>query len=87
MNKQFTNIVDTNNGQQFDLLIATPLRLLTVVKENLLSLKDLKCLILDEADKLFEDGFLEQVDEIINACGTTGRNKSSCNVVYLCNHA
>ena len=70
-NKQFTNIVDTNNGQQFDLLIATPLRLLTVLKENLLSLKDLKCLILDEADKLFEDGFLEQVDEIINACGTT----------------
>ena len=70
-NKQFTNIVGTNNGQQFDLLIATPLRLLTVLKENLLSLKDLKCLILDEADKLFEDGFLEQVDEIINACGTT----------------
>jgi ATP-dependent RNA helicase DDX52/ROK1 len=67
-----TNI---NSAQQFDLLIATPLRLLTVLKENLLSLKQLKCLILDEADKLFEDGFLSQIDEIIHACGTTAEEQ------------
>ena len=30
---------------------------------------------MDEADRLFEDGFLQQIDEIINACGTTAEEQ------------
>ena len=75
-NKMVSNSgMQQSRAPQFDLLIATPLRLLTALNQELLSLKMLKCLILDEADRLFEDGFLQQIDEIINACGTTAEEQ------------
>ena len=75
-NKMVSNSgMQQSKATQFDLLIATPLRLLTALNQELLSLKMLKCLILDEADRLFEDGFLQQIDEIINACGTTAEEQ------------
>ena len=57
-----------NGSQRFDLVIATPLRLVTMLREEQISLGALKCLVMDEADKLFEEGFLQQIDEIIAAC-------------------
>lgn len=31
----------------------------------------MKYLVLDEADKLFELGFVEQIDSVVNACSKT----------------
>ena len=53
-----------------DLLIATPLRLVYLVRENKLSLNRVGLLVLDEADKLFELGFVEQIDEILSMCNS-----------------
>ncbi|CDW52092.1 ATP dependent RNA helicase DDX54 [Trichuris trichiura] len=49
-----------------DVLIATPGRLLHVVIEMNLSLKSVAYVVFDEADRLFELGFEEQLREILN---------------------
>ncbi|GBG31696.1 ATP-dependent RNA helicase ROK1 [Hondaea fermentalgiana] len=54
---------------RFDALVTTPERLAAMVAEKRVDLSTVHYLVLDEADKLFEMGFLEHVDEIINACG------------------
>ncbi|KAH6561036.1 hypothetical protein BASA60_000120 [Batrachochytrium salamandrivorans] len=59
-----------------DILISTPLRLVTSIKENSIKLDKVRHLVLDEADKLLEQGFLEQVDEIFAACSSPNLQKS-----------
>ncbi|KAG9295363.1 hypothetical protein G9A89_013392 [Geosiphon pyriformis] len=54
--------------QKFDILISTPLRLVHEIQQEHIKLKNVRHLILDEADKLLELGFLDQTDEILNAC-------------------
>lgn len=49
-------------------LVTTPLKLVYAIKQGSVDLSAVQSLILDEADKLFELGFLEQTDEIIAAC-------------------
>ncbi|KAH6573220.1 hypothetical protein BASA62_003067 [Batrachochytrium salamandrivorans] len=56
--------------------ICTPLRLVTSIKENSIKLDKVRHLVLDEADKLLEQGFLEQVDEIFAACSSPNLQKS-----------
>lgn len=51
-----------------DILISTPLRLNYSLKEEKVDLTRVLHLVLDEADKLFEMGFVEQIDEVIAAC-------------------
>ncbi len=51
-----------------DILLANPLRLGGMVREGKIDLTQVQTLILDEADKLFDLGFTEQVDEVIAAC-------------------
>lgn len=51
-----------------DVLIATPLRLVHLIKEAKVDLSTAEMVCLDEADRLLELGFVEQVDEIIAAC-------------------
>ncbi|KAI9478770.1 MAG: P-loop containing nucleoside triphosphate hydrolase protein [Benjaminiella poitrasii] len=60
-----------DSKQKFDILITTPLRLVYAIKENEVDLSAVKHLVLDEADKLLERGFLEQTDEIFAACSST----------------
>ncbi|KAG0162674.1 RNA-dependent ATPase rok1 [Apophysomyces sp. BC1015] len=61
---------------KFDILISTPLRLVYAIKEKEVDLSNLQHLVLDEADKLLELGFLEQTDEIFSACSTNNVQKS-----------
>ena len=51
-----------------DILLANPLRLGGMVREGRIDLTTVQTLILDEADKLFDLGFTEQVDDVIAAC-------------------
>lgn len=51
-----------------DILVSTPDRLLALIKENGIEMKRVQHLVLDEADKLFELGLIEKVDEIIAEC-------------------
>ncbi|KAL2914623.1 RNA-dependent ATPase rok1 [Polyrhizophydium stewartii] len=62
--------------KSFDILISTPLRLVTALKEDSIKLEKVRHLVLDEADKLLELGFLEQVDEIFAACTSETLQKS-----------
>ncbi len=59
---------NTTKSNHIDTLISTPLRLVHLLKESEFTLDCVKILVMDEADRLFELGFLEQVDEILAAC-------------------
>ncbi|KAM9841081.1 ATP-dependent RNA helicase DDX54 [Aulostomus maculatus] len=48
-----------------DIIIGTPGRLMHVVKEMNLKLQSVEYVVFDEADRLFEMGFAEQLEEII----------------------
>ncbi len=51
-----------------DILIATPGRLLDHVNQKTLDLSDVKTLILDEADRMLDMGFVDDIGRIIKAC-------------------
>jgi len=48
-----------------DVLVATPGRLIDMLKKDLISLEDIKFLCIDEADKMLDMGFEDQMREII----------------------
>lgn len=49
-------------------MIATPLRLVHLIQDTKLDLSTVEMVCLDEADRLFEMGFVEQIDEVLAAC-------------------
>ena len=49
-----------------DVLVATPGRLLDVIKNNGCDLSSVRFLVLDEADKMLSPGFVLEVEEILN---------------------
>ena len=51
-----------------DLVVATPLRLIDLLKENELDLSSIQVLVLDEADRMADDGFTPQVEWILRKC-------------------
>lgn len=51
----------------YDILIATPGRLLDYLRQRRISLQNVKMLIIDEADRMLDMGFVEPVDEIAAA--------------------
>ena len=61
INPQMKNMMGT------EFLIATPGRLLDLVEQNALSLDHLETLIIDEADKMFQLGFEEELQTILKA--------------------
>jgi ATP-dependent RNA helicase RhlE len=48
-----------------DILIATPGRLLDLMNQNYISLRDIKIFVLDEADRMLDMGFIHDVKKII----------------------
>jgi ATP-dependent RNA helicase RhlE len=48
-----------------DVLVATPGRLLDLVKSNALRLGEVECLVLDEADRMLDTGFIHDIHKIV----------------------
>lgn len=48
-----------------DILIATPGRLIDLINQNIVKLNDIKLLVLDEADRMLDMGFVNDVKKII----------------------
>lgn len=49
-----------------DILVATPGRLLDLINQNYISLRDIKLFVLDEADRMLDMGFINDVKKIIS---------------------
>ena len=58
--------------RKYDAMVCTPLRLVSLLRKGVLALDSVVYLALDEADKLLELGFLEQIDEILATCNGAG---------------
>ncbi len=52
-------------GRGVDILIATPGRLLDLVNQNYINLSHIKLLVLDEADRMLDMGFINDIKKII----------------------
>lgn len=51
-----------------DVVVATPGRLLDLIRSKAISLKSVEYLVLDEVDRMFDMGFIEDVSNIIRYC-------------------
>ena len=60
-----------------DFIVSTPMRLVHVITRGALDVSSCQAVVLDEADRLFEDGFIEQIDTILNACRKEKGNSTS----------
>jgi ATP-dependent RNA helicase DeaD len=57
-----------DNLKKSEVIIATPGRLLDHINQKTINLSNVKILVLDEADRMIEMGFIEDVEKIINKC-------------------
>ncbi|HEY3484687.1 MAG TPA: DEAD/DEAH box helicase [Ilumatobacteraceae bacterium] len=61
-------------AQGVELVVATPLRLIDLMKSGEVDLSDVQVMCLDEADRMADDGFTPQVEWILRHC--TGRRQT-----------
>lgn len=59
--------VDQLKGRGVDLLIATPGRLQDLIDRNFISLSNVRCLVLDEADRMLDMGFEPAIRKLTQA--------------------
>jgi ATP-dependent RNA helicase RhlE len=52
----------------FEILVATPGRLLKLIEMRLVNLQDVRVLVLDEVDQMLDQGFLPDAEKITQAC-------------------
>ncbi|MEE9368139.1 MAG: DEAD/DEAH box helicase [Pontiella sp.] len=57
-----------------EIVVATPGRLLELIREEKISFSELRFLVIDEADKLLDLGFAEELDLLIKALPATRQN-------------
>ncbi|XP_055792866.1 probable ATP-dependent RNA helicase DDX52 [Salvelinus fontinalis] len=63
----------TSSNNKSDILISTPNRLVFLLKQDALDLSSVEWLVVDESDKLFEDGrrgFRDQLAAVFQACSS-----------------
>jgi len=56
------------NLPRADVVVATPGRLLDHLQRKTINISRIKLLVLDEADRMFDMGFIEDIEQIIGAC-------------------
>ncbi len=56
-----------------DIVIGTPGRIQDLVKRKVLNLSDISIVILDEADRMLDMGFRDDIEAILNQCQKEGR--------------
>lgn len=61
-------LADKNVRDKVDVIISTPLRLVASLQAGSLDLRNVRHLILDEADRLLDAEFLSQIQELVAAC-------------------
>jgi len=57
-----------NVSGAFEILVATPGRLIQLLDKNLISLHDVRTLVFDEADQMLDQGFLNDAKRIVSEC-------------------
>ena len=57
-----------NTSGPFEILLATPGRLVQMIELELIILTDVQVLIFDEADQMMDQGFLPDSNYVVNAC-------------------
>ncbi len=60
--------IGSTDFDEVDILLSNPLRLKGLLAEKKVDLGKVRFLVLDEADKLFEMGFVDQIDAVVEAC-------------------
>ncbi|KAF9454979.1 P-loop containing nucleoside triphosphate hydrolase protein [Macrolepiota fuliginosa MF-IS2] len=63
-----STLADKNVRDKVDIIISTPLRLVASLRAETFDLRNVRHLVLDEADRLLDAEFLSQVQEIVAAC-------------------
>lgn len=61
--KQFSQVNAIRNG--LDIIVATPGRLLDLIQQRVLSLSQIEFFVLDEADRMLDMGFVQDVKRVI----------------------
>ena len=62
------DIAKRNISGPFEILVATPGRLVKLLDRGLISLADVRTLVFDEADQMLDQGFLPAAKQIVGAC-------------------
>ncbi|MEH6405653.1 MAG: DEAD/DEAH box helicase [Leeuwenhoekiella sp.] len=62
--KQASQVRALRNG--VDVLVATPGRLLDLMNQNIISLRDIEYFVLDEADQMLDMGFIHDIKKILS---------------------
>jgi len=52
----------------FEVLVATPGRITQFMDRRLINLRDVRFVVIDEADQMLDDGFLKEAQKIVHAC-------------------
>lgn len=63
-----SEVAKRNISGNFEVLVATPGRLVQYMDRRLISLKDVRFLVFDEADQMLDEGFLPDANKIADAC-------------------
>jgi len=61
-------VAKRNIQGSFDILVATPGRLVKLLDRGMISLVDIRVLVFDEADQMLDHGFLPDAHRIVEAC-------------------
>lgn len=61
-------VAKQNIQGKFEILVATPGRLVKLLERGLISLRDVRTLVFDEADQMLDPGFLAVANQITSAC-------------------